>query len=87
MSIGDELETGNEVLEVRRVRWRYVKGGLRMVIHRCAGTRLVSDCAVCEDAASVDADAIACSTKVKVFGYFPLDVVHCIEFDLYFNVP
>ena len=82
LSIGDGLE---EVLEVRRVRWRYVKGGLRMVIHRCAGTGLVSDCAVCEDAASVDADAIAESRKIKVFSHFLLDVVHCIKFNLYFN--
>ena len=80
MSTEDGLE---EVLEVRRVRWRYVKGGLRMVIHRCAGSGLVSDCAVCEDTASVDADAIiAASTEIKVCSYFPLDVVHCIEFDL-----
>ena len=71
-SIEDGLETGNEVLEVRRVRWRYVKGGLRMVIHRWAGAGLVSSCAVCEDAASVDAVAMAASTKIKVFSYSPL---------------
>lgn len=59
----DGFETGNEVLEVRRVRWRYVKGGLRMVVRCCAGIWLVSDCAVCEDTASVDADAIAESTR------------------------
>ena len=82
MSIEDGLETGNEVLEVRRVRWRYVKGGLRMVIHRCAETELVSDCAVCEDTASADAEVIAESTNISVFSHCPLDVVHCIEFDL-----
>ena len=81
MSIEDGLETGNEVL-VRRVRWRYVQGGLRTVIHRCAGIWLVSACGVCEDTASVDADVIAKSTKIKGFSYCSLDVVHCIEFDL-----
>ena len=70
MSIEDGLETGNEVLEVRRVRWRYVNGGLRMVIHLCAGTGSVSDCAVCEDTASVEADAIAESTNVKYAATF-----------------
>lgn len=70
MSIEDGLETGNEVLELRRVRWRYVKGGLRMVIHRCAGTGLVSDCAVCEDTSSVEPDAIAESTNVKYSAAF-----------------
>ena len=53
-----------------------------MVMHRCAGTWLVSDCAVCDDTASVDADAISRSSKIRVSSYFPLGVVHCIEFDL-----
>ena len=70
MSIEDGLETGNEVLELRRVRWRYVKGGLRMVIHRCAGTGLVSDCAVREDNSSVEPDAIAKDTNVECSAAF-----------------
>ena len=45
MSVGGALEVGSVVLEVRRLRWRYVKGGLRMVILLCAGADLVPDCA------------------------------------------
>lgn len=59
ISIGGELEVGSEVLEVRRVRWMYVKGGLRMVILLCAGGGWVSDCAACDVKASVETDAIA----------------------------
>lgn len=59
ISIGGELELGSEVLEVRRVRWMYVKGGLRMVILLCAGGGCVSTCAACDVNASVETDAIA----------------------------
>ena len=43
--MGGALEVGSVILEVRRMRWRYVKGGLRMVILLCAGADLVPDCA------------------------------------------
>ena len=43
--MGGVLEVGSVVVEVRRVRWRYVKGGLRMVILPCAEDDLVPDCA------------------------------------------
>ena len=59
MSTRDESEFGSVELEVRRVRWRYVKGGLRIVILVCAGGNLVSDCAACGITASVEIDAIA----------------------------
>ncbi len=58
MSIGGELEAGNGVPEVRRVRWRYVKGGLRRVIFLCVGGGLVSCWAACDDDFSVEIDAI-----------------------------
>lgn len=58
-SIGGELEVGSEVLEVRRVRWMYVKGGSRMVILLCAGGGWVSNCAACDVNASGETDAIA----------------------------
>ena len=44
--MGGALEVGSVVLEVRRMRWRYVKGGLRMVILVCAGADLVPDCGI-----------------------------------------
>ena len=43
--MGGALEVVSVVLEVRRMRWRYVKGGLRMVILLCAGAGLIRDCA------------------------------------------
>lgn len=59
MSIGGELEIGSWVLEVRRVRCRYVNGGFRMVIVLCASRWLVSTCAACGNAASAETDVIA----------------------------
>ena len=70
MSIGGELETGTEIVEVRRVRWRYVKGGLRMVILLCAGRCLFLRCAACDDTASAVTDSIVgASTMRNYLGY------------------
>ena len=56
--MGGALEVGSVVLEVRRVRWRYVKGGLRMVILLWAGADLVPDCAVWGITVSAETEAI-----------------------------
>ena len=56
--MGGALEVGSVMLEVRRMRWRYVKGGLRMVILLCAGADLVLDCAACGFTVSVEGAAI-----------------------------
>ena len=49
MSIGGESVVGSRLLEVRRVRWRYVKGGLRMVMvfFVAVGSGLVSGSEAC----------------------------------------
>ena len=75
MSIGGELESGSEVLEVRRVRWRYVKGGLRMVTLLCAGKALVSNNAACDTIACVDTDAIAGARVVSKPYYLTLYIL------------
>ena len=59
MSIEGKIGVESEVLEVRRVRWRYVKGGLRMVRLLCGGSSLVSNCSVCDVIVSAEIDAIA----------------------------
>ena len=59
MSTGGESEVASEVPEERRVRWRYVKGGLRMVMVLCAGRDLVSDCADCDVPVSAETGVIA----------------------------
>ncbi len=66
MSIGGKLETGSEVLEVRRVRWRYVKGGLRIVMLLCAGGALVFRSAACGSSDSAEIDAIGRARMVSV---------------------
>lgn len=65
MSIGGDLDIGSEVLEVRRVRWRYVKGGLRMVTLLCAAKALVPNSAACDTIACADSDAIAGARVVR----------------------
>ncbi len=62
--------------EVRRVRWRYVKGGLRRVIFLGVGGGLVSCWAACDDIVSVETDAMAGVWKVK------LEFVEGIGFDV-----
>ena len=62
MSTGGESEIGSEV-EVTRVRWRYVKGGLRMVILLCAGCDVVSNCFACDVTASTDIDTIMAGAR------------------------
>ena len=56
--MGGALEVGSVVLGVRRLRWRYVKGGLRMVILLCAGDDLVPDCATWGVTVSAEKDDI-----------------------------
>ena len=48
MSRGGESAIKSVGLEVRRVRWRYVKGGLRIMVLLLAGGGLVADCATCD---------------------------------------
>ena len=57
--MGGALEVESVALEVRRVRWRYVKGGLRMVIFLCAGADLVPGCAAWGVTVSAGTVAIA----------------------------
>lgn len=64
--MGGELEIGTEIVEVRSVRWRYVKGGLRMVMVLCAGSDLFSKSAVCDDTASAETDFIARASMVSI---------------------
>lgn len=65
MSMGGALEVGSVVLEVR-MRWRYVKGGLRMVILLCAGADLVPDCAAWGSTVSAEREAIPGGSMVSV---------------------
>lgn len=64
-SIGGESEVESEALEVR-VRWRYVKGGLRMVMLLRAGGALVFKCAVCEISVSAGTDSMAGARMASV---------------------
>ena len=66
MSTGAMLEIGSEVLDVKRVRCRYVKGGLRMVIVFCVGCELVSSCAACDNTASAETDAMVGTRVVSI---------------------
>ena len=70
MSMGGALEVGSVVLEVRRRRWRYVKGGLRMVILFCAGVDLVPDGAVWDVGVSAETAAIFLEDDWWAFNHF-----------------
>lgn len=65
MSTGGESEVGSEEVEVKRVRWRYVKGGLRIVILLCAGCEVVSNCFAWDITASADMDTMAGAPNVQ----------------------
>ena len=60
MSRGGGLESGSAMLEVRRERCRYVKGGLRMVILLCVADGFDSNCTT-----SAETDAITVTQIVK----------------------
>lgn len=66
MSIGGELEIGTEITDVRRVRWRYVKGGLRMVMVLCAGSGSLSKGTARDDTACSETDSIARASMVRL---------------------
>ena len=55
---GGAPEVRSVVLRVRRMRWRYVKGGLRIVILLCAGADLVTGCAAWGFTVSGETEAI-----------------------------
>ena len=59
MSTGGEVEVGIEASEVRRERWRYVKGGFLMVILLCVGGDLTFDPTSCDFDDSIEVASIS----------------------------